>query len=73
MQFFKRKPSAATVIRESLIMIIGAVLIWRGIWVLLDLLDARFFSGSHELTALIGIVLGIVLVYYIDQDLKDVV
>jgi hypothetical protein len=59
--------------RESLLMIVGAVLIWRGIWVLLDLLDKQFFGGNHISSALVGIVVGIILFFLADRDLEDVV
>lgn len=54
-------------------MIIGAILIWRGIWVLLDRFDDRFFGGSPFWSALGGIVIGVVAVYLADRDLEDVV
>ena len=33
---------------------IGIVLIWRGIWYLLDGVDKWLFNGSHNWTALAG-------------------
>ncbi len=60
-------------LRESFLVIVGAVLIWRGIWVLLDLLDEKFFAGSHVLSSLVGIAVGIIFIFYADRDLEDIV
>lgn len=52
--------------------VIGLVLIWRGIWYVLDGLDLLFFGGSHGWTALGGIVLGLLILYIPDKDLKEI-
>lgn len=51
--------------------VIGLVLIWRGVWFLLDSIDATLFGGSHEFTALGGIVIGLLILYLPDHDLKE--
>ena len=48
---------------------IGIILIWRGVWVLLDLLDDILFGGSHVVTAVGGIVAGIIILYLPDRTL----
>lgn len=73
MSFFKRRTSFVKILRESVMMIIGAILIWRGIWVLLDRFDNLFFEGNHIWSSLIGIVIGVVFVYLADRDLEDVI
>jgi hypothetical protein len=50
---------------------IGLVLIWRGIWYVLDGIDKLFFSGSPIITALGGIVVGLAILYWPDHDLKE--
>ena len=45
-------------LRESFLVIVGAVLIWRGIWVLLDLLDEKFL-GEVTFISLVGIAVGL--------------
>ena len=50
---------------------IGLVLIWRGIWYVLDGIDKLFFGGSPIITALGGIVIGLVILYLPDHDLKE--
>ena len=49
---------------------IGIILIWRGVWILLDLLDQVIFGGSHIITATVGIVVGILMLYLPDHNLK---
>jgi hypothetical protein len=57
---------------QNLFIIIGIILIWRGIWYVLDELDKLLFGGSHIWTALIGIILGLVIIYLPDRDLKEI-
>lgn len=57
---------------KNVFIVIGIILIWRGIWYVLDELDKVLFGGSHIWTALIGIVLGLVIIYLPDKDLKEI-
>lgn len=57
---------------SNLGIVIGLVLIWRGIWYILDGIDLYIFSGSHTLTALGGILLGLLILYLPDKDLKEI-
>ncbi len=49
---------------------IGIVLIWRGIWIIFDQFDIWFFGSNHIITAILGIVLGIIILYLPEQNLK---
>jgi hypothetical protein len=49
---------------------IGIILIWRGVWVILDLIDKVLFGGNHIVTAVIGIIVGIIILYLPDHNLK---
>jgi hypothetical protein len=51
---------------------VGLVLIWRGIWYILDGLDKFIFGGSHIWTALAGIIMGLIILYVPDKDLKEI-
>ncbi|MCX6714756.1 MAG: hypothetical protein NTX72_03000 [Candidatus Uhrbacteria bacterium] len=73
MKLFARKPSFLKVLRESLMVLIAAVLIWRGIWVLLDKFDEHYMHGSHVWSALAGIIVGCAMVFFADRDLEDLV
>lgn len=56
---------------ENLAIVVGLVLIWRGIWYVLDAIDLVWFAGSHGWTAVGGIVLGLIILYIPDKDLKE--
>jgi uncharacterized membrane protein HdeD (DUF308 family) len=55
---------------ENLTVVIGLVLIWRGVWYVLDEIDILFFGGNHGLTAVVGIILGLIVLYIPDHDQK---
>lgn len=50
----------------------GFVLIWRGIWYILDWLDKWLCGGSHFWSSLAGIVIGVIILYIADKDLKRI-
>ena len=56
---------------KNMCTIIGIILIWRGIWYILDGLDKIFFNGGHIWTAFLGVVIGLALLYLPDKDLKE--
>jgi len=55
---------------KNILTVIGLVFIWRGIWVILDLIDKLIFGDSHIVTAILGILIGIAVLYLPDKDLK---
>lgn len=57
---------------QSFGVVLGLVLIWRGIWYVLDGIDAQFFGGDHLFTAVGGIILGFLVLYLPDKDLKEI-
>ncbi len=57
---------------KDLYVVLGIVLIWRGIMFILDYIDKIFFQGGHVWTALGGIVVGLILLYLPDKDLKEI-
>lgn len=57
---------------KNIFIVVGLVLIWRGIWYVLDKIDAYFFGGSHFWTAVVGIVVGLLILYLPDNDLKEI-
>ena len=57
---------------KNISIVVGLVLVWRGIWYVLDGLDAWIFGGSHIWTALGGIIAGILVLYLPDKDLKEI-
>jgi len=57
---------------KNIFVVIGLVLIWRGIWYVLDGLDKWIFGSSHFWTALGGIIIGLIILYLPDKDLKEI-
>jgi len=57
---------------RNIVTVIGLVLIWRGIWYLLDFVDLQIFQGQHVFSALGGIILGLLILYLPDKDLKEI-
>lgn len=58
---------------HSLLKIFSIVLIWRGAWYIFDRLDASFFGGSHFGTAIASVLLGILIIFAIDEELEELV
>lgn len=52
--------------------VVGLVMIWRGLWYVMDYIDAMYFSGNHAFTALAGIILGLLILFLPDGDLKEI-
>jgi hypothetical protein len=70
----KRK-SALYMVRyftSNTFIVIGLVLMWRGVWYTLDWIDVTLFDGSHVWTALLGIAVGLLVLYLPDKDLKEI-
>lgn len=57
---------------RNLTVVVGLVLIWRGIWYVLDGIDIAFIHGNHTLSGIIGIILGLFILYIPDKDLKEI-
>lgn len=57
---------------KTLAIIVGLVLVWRGIWHVLDYIEEEYFGGELLWTGLVGIIVGVVLLYAPDRDLKEI-
>jgi len=57
---------------KTLSIVIGLVLVWRGIWYVLDAIDDTFLGGHHAWSAILGVIIGLVLLYIPDKDLKEI-
>jgi len=57
---------------RNISIVLGLVLMWRGIWYILDELDILFLGGSHTISAIGGIVLGLLILYLPDKDLNEI-
>ena len=70
--FFRKKKITPQLLAKNISIVIGLVMIWRGIWYLLDSLDRLLFGGDHFWTAAGGIVIGLIILYLPDKDLKEI-
>ena len=68
---FKKKRNIHN-LTKSITVVIGVVLVWRGTWYSLDLVDKWLFDGNHFWTAQIGIIAGLLILYLPDKDLKEI-
>lgn len=57
---------------KNLGIVIGLVLIWRGIWHILDGVDMYMLDGNKMITAFGGVILGLLILYLPDKDLKEI-
>lgn len=57
---------------KNITVVVGLVIIWRGIWYVMDELDAIFFNGEHIQLAIGGIIIGLAMLYIPDKDLKEI-
>jgi hypothetical protein len=56
---------------SNLGVVIGLVLIWRGVWHLTDLIDYYLLGGNTFYTAAGGIIIGLIILFLPDKDLKE--
>ena len=56
---------------SSFAIVLGVVLIWRGVWYALDWVDTTYLGGSHWITVVGSIVLGFAILYLPDKDLSE--
>ncbi len=57
---------------RTLSIITGLVLVWRGIWHVLDIVDVTIFDGDRVWTAVGGVIIGLLVLYIPDHDLKEI-
>lgn len=72
LKFMSKHKITLQYLAKNISIVICLVLIWRGIWYVLDGLDKWLFDGSHTWTALIGIIIGLIILYLPDKDLKEI-
>jgi uncharacterized membrane protein HdeD (DUF308 family) len=71
--FFKRnKNLTVSYFAKNLSIIFGLVLIWRGVWYVLDGVDLILFKGNHVGSAIVGIIIGFIILYIPDRNLKEI-
>jgi hypothetical protein len=67
-----RKKSSILHLIKDIYVVIGLVLVWRGIWYVLDGFDKVVFGGSHFWTAVVGTLVGLIMLYLPEKNLQDI-
>lgn len=67
----RKKSRPLSYFTSSFAVVIGLVLIWRGIWYVLDGIDRALFGGDHIFTAIGGIIAGLLILYLPDKNLEE--
>lgn len=67
-----KRRSLAKQLLTSIPIAIGLVLVWRSLWYIVDGFDLFFFAGDHTVSVIAGLVIGILLLYLPDRDLKEI-
>ncbi len=68
---FHKRDNIVAYFARNMAIVIGLVLVWRGIWHLLDAADFFYFEGNPLYTAIGGIIIGLAVLYFPDKDLKE--
>lgn len=67
-----KKRNLVVYFSENLLTVVGVVLIWRGVWYILDWMDGALFGGNPVFTVIGGIVGGLLILYLPDKSLKEI-
>jgi hypothetical protein len=57
-------------LREAIFVMFGVVLVWRGIWLMLDTIDIYLFNGAHYVTGILSTIIGFTVLYYLDEEME---
>ncbi len=68
----KKRKHVLQYFTKNITVVVALVMIWRGVWYVFDEIDILVFAGSHIETALLGIILGLAMLYLPDGDLKEI-
>lgn len=55
---------------HHLLVITGVILFWRGLW---GLLDVYLFPEDPALSYIIGLIIGVIMLYFPDDDIKELI
>lgn len=68
---FRKRKHLPAYFAHNFFNVLAIVLIWRGLWYILDYIDATVFSGGHVVTVIGGIVAGFLILYVPDKSLNE--
>ncbi len=55
---------------RSLLVITGVIFVWRGLW---GLMDTYLFPDQPGLSFTVGLIIGMIMLYVPDDDLKELI
>lgn len=56
---------------SSFSIVLGVVLVWRGVWYALDWFDKAYMGGTHWVSVVGSIIVGFLILYIPDKDLSE--
>lgn len=68
----KKRKDIINYFAKNIITVIALVMVWRGVWYVLDGIDTLLFGLYNHWTGLLGIILGVIILYLPDSDLKEI-
>lgn len=51
--------------------VLGVVLVWRGVWYALEWFDKTIMGGAHWITVVASVIIGFLILYLPDKDLSE--
>lgn len=57
---------------KNIVTVIALVMVWRGVWYILDGIDIWLFGSYGAWSGVIGMIVGIAILYLPDSDLKEI-
>ena len=68
----KKQKNIIQYLAKNVIVVFALVMVWRGVWYVLDGIDVWLFGSYSTWTGFIGILLGLLILYIPDNDLKEI-
>jgi hypothetical protein len=68
---FTKKRNLPLYFTHNFLNVLAIVLIWRGIWYILDYIDLAIFNEERIVTVIGGIVIGFAILYMPDKKLNE--
>ncbi len=68
----RKKILTLNYLAKNLSTVVGFVLVWRGIWYVLDAVDFFYLNGNHFWSGFFGTIIGLAILYFPDKDLKEI-
>lgn len=68
----KKQKNIIQYLAKNVIVVFALVMVWRGVWYVLDGIDVWLFGSYNAWTGFIGVLLGLFILYIPDNDLKEI-